>query len=92
MRTYQVRFDVDNALRLLRCLPPEERIADECYASLRFTDSIELLGRLRRAGLPEEIVHGEGKRTSWTVTFQQLRILGYTEAQLKVLGIFPTNP
>jgi len=89
MRTYQARFDVDYSLRILRCLPPEEKIADNRYAAIAFQDNIQLLRLIQRAGLPEEIVHGEGARKTWTVTFQQLAILGYTDTQLKALGIFP---
>lgn len=87
MRTYQARFDVDYSLRIMRCLPPEERIADGRYAALNFEDSIQLLRLLREAGLPEEIL--QGFRTTWTVTFQQLAVLGYTREQLEGLGVAP---
>lgn len=88
MRTYQARFDVDRVLRTLRCLLDGERIVEERYAVLRFQDNIHLLHLLRRAGMPEQIAFGDA-RTHWTVTFQQLVALGYTEEQLKGLGILP---
>ncbi|HEX7159180.1 MAG TPA: hypothetical protein VF214_09215 [Edaphobacter sp.] len=87
MRIYQARFHIDYALRILRCLQPEERIADGRYAALHFEDSIQLLKLLRVAGLPDEIL--QGSRTTWTVTFQQLAVLGYTREQLEELGIAP---
>lgn len=39
--------------------------------------------------MSEQIAFGEGARAEWTVTFQQLSVLGYTEEQLKEIGIFP---
>lgn len=87
MRTYQARFDVDYTLRILRCLPPEERFANGRYAALHFEDSIQLLTLVRKASLPDEIL--QGSRTTWTVTFQQLALLGYTQEQLGSVGIAP---
>ena len=87
MRTYQARFDVDYTLRILRCLPPQERIADGRYAAMYFEDSIQLLRLVRKAGMPDEIL--QGSRTTWTVTFQQLALLGYTQEQLEGIGIAP---
>jgi len=85
MLSYRARFDVDCRLRILRCLPPQERIADAHYAALQFEDSIQVLRLLPKAGLPDEIL--QGSRTIWTVTFQQLALLGYTQEQLESVGI-----
>jgi hypothetical protein len=89
MRTYQARFDVDYSLRTLRCLLAGDRIVDDRYATLHFEDSIQLLRLLRQAGMPEEIVLGDNAKTTWTVTFQQLSVMGYTGEQLKTIGIYP---
>jgi hypothetical protein len=91
MRTYQARFDVDYSLRILRCLPAGDRIADDRYAALSFEDSIHLLRLLQHAGMPEQIALDDNAKTTWTVTFQQLSVLGYTGAQLKTLDILPDS-
>ncbi|WP_263367253.1 hypothetical protein [Edaphobacter bradus] len=88
MHTCQVRFDVDHPLRILRCMPPDDRIADPRYAAIHFEDSIQLLNRLRRAGLPEEIASPVNPATTWTVTFEQLSLLGYSAEQLRLIGVY----
>ena len=89
MRTYQARFDIDYSLRTVRCLLAGDRIIEDRYTVVRFQDSIDLLNLLRRAGMSEQIAFGEGARAEWTVTFQQLLVLGYTEEQLREIGVFP---
>lgn len=91
IRTYQVRFDVDYPLHLLRCLHSSEVSINPPYAVLRFEDSVQLARLIRRAGLSEEILSGDGARRTWIVTFPQLIQLGYTREQLRELAIFP-NP
>lgn len=89
MRTYQARFDVEYSLRTLRCLLAGDRIVHDRHTTLQFEDSIQLLRLLRQAGMPEEIALGDNAKTTWTVTFQQLSLMGYTAEQLNAIGIFP---
>jgi hypothetical protein len=89
MRTYQARIDVDYSLRTVRCLLAGDRIVQDRYTALHFEDSIQLIRLLRQAGMPEEIALGDNAKTTWTVTFQQLSLMGYSAEQLNAIGIYP---
>jgi hypothetical protein len=89
MHTYQVRFAVDVRVKALRCFAPLSHvdIPETKAISLHFTDTIHLRKMLHRAGLPDEIASMTNPMYTWTVTFVQLSILGYSPRELRSLGI-----